>query len=54
MGRDNDRQASISNFTFGEVRECDLCERERLCNDRDSLVACRECQAELLPPGWWY
>jgi hypothetical protein len=54
MGRNIDRQTSISDRVYGEIRECELCKQEGLCNLRDGLVACQGCQAELLPSGWRY
>jgi len=47
--------AQKNNYQYashGALRRCDLCGNERLCNEGDELVACQECQRELLPAGW--
>jgi len=38
--------------SHGEFMECELCGRERTCNENDGMVVCQVCQRDLLPSGW--
>lgn len=38
--------------SHGEFQQCDLCGNRRICNENDGLVACQDCQRELLPTDW--
>jgi hypothetical protein len=40
--------------TRGTVMTCELCGEHRRCIDNDGMVACRACQAELLPSSWGF
>ena len=51
-GNHTDRDERIRPRQYYQQTECHLCQTEGLCNAKDGLVACQQCQIELLPSGW--
>ena len=40
-----------SEFYYGELATCEICEVEQQCFDRFGMVTCQACQTEYLPSG---
>jgi len=43
--------AKRSEYYYGELATCDICEVEKQCFDRFGMVTCQACQTEYLPSG---
>jgi len=43
--------AKRSEYYYGELATCEICEVEQQCFDRFGMVTCQACQAEYLPSG---
>ncbi|SEO67627.1 hypothetical protein SAMN04487948_104121 [Halogranum amylolyticum] len=50
LGSGNQNDSLSSCEWYGTQVECELCGEVRTCTERCSMVTCRECQADLLPP----
>ncbi len=40
-----------SEFYYGELATCEICEVEKQCFDRFGMLTCQACQTEYLPSG---